>query len=51
MRKNIEVKFNEKRSKGSGDMEQTGNSMVNTLTLNCDLDLESAYVMLIVSLR
>ena len=33
--------LNENRLKGSGDMEQTRNSMVNPLTLTCDLDLES----------
>ena len=38
----IQVKSNENRSKGSGDMEQTQNSRVNPLTFNCDLDLESA---------
>ena len=30
------MKFNENRSKGSGDMEQTRNSMVNSMTLKCD---------------
>ena len=32
------MKFNENQSKGSGDMEQTGNSRVNPLTLTCDLE-------------
>ena len=31
--RNIWVKFNENRLKGSGDMEWTRNSMVNLLTL------------------
>ena len=33
--------FNENRPKGSGDMKCSRNSMVNPLTLTCDLDLES----------
>ena len=32
-----------------GDMEQTGNSRVNLMTMNCDL--ESAWVLHIVSLK
>ena len=39
--RNILVKFNENRPKGSGDMERTRNSRVNPLTLTCDLYLES----------
>ena len=39
--RNIWVKFNENRPKGSGDIERTQNSRVNPLTLTCDLDLES----------
>ena len=46
---NIQVKYNENHSKGSGDMEQTRNSRVNPMILNCGL--ESAKVLLIVSLR
>ena len=38
---NIWVKFKENRTKVSGDMEQTGNSRVNPMTLKCDPDLES----------
>ena len=37
--RNIWVKLNENRPKGSGDVEGTQNSKVNPLT--CDLDLES----------
>ena len=33
------MKFNENVLKSSGDMEQTENSRVNPMTLNCDLDL------------
>ena len=33
------MKFNEKRLKGSGDMERIHNSRVNPMTLICDLDL------------
>ena len=33
--RNIWVKFNENRSKGSADMEQTWNWRVNPMTLNC----------------
>ena len=36
------MKFNENHSNGSGDMVQTQISRVNPMTLNCDLDLESA---------
>ena len=39
--RNFRLKFNESRPKGSGDMKRTRNSMVNHLTLICDLDLES----------
>ena len=39
--RNIWVKFNENRPKGSEDMEWTRNARVNHLTLTCDLDLES----------
>ena len=35
----IWVKFDDNHPKGSGDMKQTRNSRVNTLT--CDLELES----------
>ena len=35
-KRNIWVKFNENRLKGSGDMEGTRNSMVNPLLLTCD---------------
>ena len=38
--RNIGMKYNETSSKGLGDMEQTRNSRVNHMTLNCDLDLE-----------
>ena len=31
------AKFNENRSKGSGDMERTSNSKVKPLILTCDL--------------
>ena len=34
------MKFNENRSEGSGDMEQTRSSRINPMTLNCDLELE-----------
>ena len=40
-KRNIRVKINKSRSKGSGDMEQARNSKVNSLTLKFDLDLES----------
>ena len=33
---NIQVKFNENSSKGSGDMERTSNSRVKLMTLNCE---------------
>ena len=36
-KKNIWVKFNENRLKGSGDMERTRNSRVNPLTLTLSL--------------
>ena len=36
--RNILVKFNENRSKGSGDMGWTRNSRVNPLALTCDLE-------------
>ena len=35
------MKFNEKLSKGYGDMLQTPTSRVNPVTLNCDIDLET----------
>ena len=35
--RNIWVKFNENHSKGSGDMEWTRISRVNSITLTCDL--------------
>ena len=35
------MKFNENRSKGSGNMGRTGNSRVNPMTLNRDLDQEA----------
>ena len=37
----IWVMFNENCLKGSRDLEQTRNTRVNSMTLNCDLDLES----------
>ena len=37
-KRNIQVKFHEIRSKGSGDMEWTQNSRVSPLTLTCDLE-------------
>ena len=40
--RNIWVKLNESCLKVFGDMEQTQNSRVNSLTLTCDLDLESS---------
>ena len=40
-KRNIWVKFNENRLKGSWDMELTRNSRVNPMTLTCDPDLES----------
>ena len=42
--RNIWVKLNENRPKGSRDMERTRNSMVIprvSLSLTCDLDLDS----------
>ena len=36
----IRMKFNENRSKDLVDMEQTRNSSVNPIALNCDLDIE-----------
>ena len=36
---NIWASFN---GKGSGEMEQTPTLRINVMTLNCDLDLESA---------
>ena len=39
--RNIWVKFIENLSKGSEDMEQAQTSSVNSMTLKCDLDLES----------
>ena len=39
--RNIWVKFNENRKKGLGDMEQTQNSRVISLTLTYDLNHES----------
>ena len=39
--RNIWVKLNGNRSKGSEDMEWTQNSRVKPLTLTCDLDLAS----------
>ena len=39
--RNIWVKFDKNRPKGSGDMERAQNLRVNLLTLTCDLDLES----------
>ena len=36
--RNIWVKFNVNRPKGSGDMERTRNSRVNHLTLTFDLE-------------
>ena len=35
------MKFNEYRSKVSGDMNQIRNSLENNMSLKCDLDLES----------
>ena len=37
-KRNIWVKVNENRLKGSGDMEQKPNSRVNPLTLTCGLE-------------
>ena len=39
--RNIWVKINENRPKGSGDMKRTRNLRVNPLTLTRDLDIES----------
>ena len=36
--RNIWVKLNENRPKGTGNMERTRNSKVNPLTLTCDLE-------------
>ena len=36
--RNIWVTFNENRQKGSGDIEMTRNSRVNSMTLTCDLE-------------
>ena len=36
--RNTWVKFNENRSKGTGDKERTQNSRVNHMTSKCDLD-------------
>ena len=44
------MKFNENRSKGSGGMEHMRNSRINPMTLNYDIDIESSWVLLIVSL-
>ena len=41
--KNIWMRLNENRLKGTGDMERTQNSREIPMTLNCDLDLESSY--------
>ena len=41
---NSEQKFNENRSKGKGDMERTKHTRVIPTALNCDLDLESAWL-------
>ena len=35
------MKYHDNQSKRSGDMEKTGKSMVNPLTLTCDLYLQS----------
>ena len=35
------MKYIETSSNGLGDIEQTPNSRVKHMTLNCDLDLES----------
>ena len=35
------MKYKETSSDGLGDKEQTGNSRVNNMTRNCDLDLKS----------
>ena len=40
-KRNIWVKLNENRPKGSGDKERTRNSRVIHLTLTCDLTLGS----------
>ena len=39
--RNIWVKFNENRPKGSGGMERTHNLRINPYVLTCVLDLES----------
>ena len=36
-KRNIWMKSNENSLKGPGDMEKTQNSMINPLTLTCDL--------------
>ena len=36
--RNIWMKFNENRCKGSGDTEGTRNLRVNLMTLTCDLE-------------
>ena len=38
--RNIGVKLNENRSKDSGYIERTINSMVNPMTLTCDIDID-----------
>ena len=42
--RNIWVKFNENRPKGSGDVEITRNSSVIPFTLTCDYGLESRWL-------
>ena len=39
---NIIPKFRENPPRGKGDIERTRNSRLKSMTLNCDLDLESA---------
>ena len=41
---NILPKFNKNLMKGSEDMEQTRNARLKLVTLNCDLDLGSAWL-------
>ena len=41
---NIQPKLNENPSRDKGDMEGTQNSRLNPMTINCDLDLESAWL-------
>ena len=40
----LRPQFIENTSRSKGDMERTGTSRVNPMALNCDLDIESAYL-------